>query len=661
MPALLTSLTLRTAAILLVALVATGVLVLGSVRTGQTVQDAVQKAKRDVTQLEDDVIALERLVGEVRYDIVQIQQWFTDLAATRGEDGLDDGDEKAREFGRLALDHLQQVQAVADRLGEFELAAAAEAVAERIPEFVARGEALARAYVEGGTAAGNAFMPEFDAVSGAMAEAVDRFRSIANEVRDRLVGDVDRSLAVLEAGAAQAMRATVTFGAVGTGAVLLAALFVAFGIVRPLRRLAVAVADGREGALPGLRRRDEIGAIARAVDTFRQRVAEAAEERVRSIRDLADELERRLSEITASVAGNIREMSAAVEEVKQSADELEAGTSRANVLAEEARASAAGVSASTQELASAVAEIARQVARAAGSTREVVEIGRHTRESLDRLAQFADAIGDITRTIAEIAEKTNLLALNATIEAARAGEAGRGFAVVAQEVKALAGQTGEATQSVSGQIEAVRAAARAAIEAVDRILGRIGEVDEVAGAIASAVEQQHATTRDISAAVGREADQVDRIRNEIALAADIAGRNRDRADRVAERTRALDAIARELREALVRLVRTSAPETDRREAPRRRVQPELPVTVQLDGARHTVKILDASAGGLRLEAFTAARPGADLRISGGGLPDLPGHVVAVTTRGVHVELRPEGAAAEAWRQWLQRHGVAEAA
>jgi methyl-accepting chemotaxis protein len=156
--------------------------------------------------------------------------------------------------------------------------------------------------------------------------------------------------------------------------------------------------------------------------------------------------------------------------------------------------------------------------------KEAVGPAQKTDQRINKLAQAATRIGDVTQLITTIAEQTNLLALNATIEAARAGEAGKGFAVVAQEVKQLASQTAKATSEISTQIAEMQAATQDSVAAIKEIGGTIGRISEIATTIASSVEQQGAATHEITRNVQQAASGTAQVANNITAVSDGAAK-----------------------------------------------------------------------------------------------------------------------------------------
>ncbi len=158
--------------------------------------------------------------------------------------------------------------------------------------------------------------------------------------------------------------------------------------------------------------------------------------------------------------------------------------------------------------------------------------------------------------------------MNATIEAARAGDAGRGFAIVASEVKQLATQTARSTEEISRHLNEVRSATGVSVAAVGAIERTISEIDAIAGSIAAAVEEQGAATAEIARNVAQTAEAANEITGRIAEVSSEARETGEHAADVQIDAAGLAELVSALRSTVVRIIRTSTAEVDRRHGPR---------------------------------------------------------------------------------------------
>jgi methyl-accepting chemotaxis protein len=282
--------------------------------------------------------------------------------------------------------------------------------------------------------------------------------------------------------------------------------------------------------LPGLGRKDEIGAMAKAVELFKIRAIQsardeaeqeraakqvAATERKTELEKLANVFESAVGNIVAAVTSLSAELQGAADTLTTTADTTRELSDVVASASEEASINVQSVAGATQQLTTSVSEISQRAHESSRIANEAVRQAENADGRIAELSQAATRIGDVVKFITEIAAQTNLLALNATIEAARAGEAGRGFAVVAAEVKTLATQTAKATDDIGAQIAQMQTATQGSVNAIKEIRTTIGRISEIATAIAFAVEQQSKTTAEIANNVDQAAQSTVQVASSI--------------------------------------------------------------------------------------------------------------------------------------------------
>jgi methyl-accepting chemotaxis protein len=318
--------------------------------------------------------------------------------------------------------------------------------------------------------------------------------------------------------------------------------FVNASVVRPLERLCEAMTRLARGdfevqALGG-DRRDEIGAMARAVQVFkdvgveklkletasegqralteqerlrgeheRARIAEDQAKVVSSIGDglaklsngdlthrlqtpfaheyeglrqnfngAVDQLQSAMKAVIARTQG----LKAGVGEIGRASDDLARRTERQAARLEQTATALSQVTDTMRQAATGAGEARKIVSEAAQDSERSGDVVSAAAAAMTEIEGSARQIGQIIGVIDEIAFQTNLLALNAGVEAARAGDAGKGFAVVASEVRALAQRSAEAAKEIKALISA-------SSQQVERGVDRVAETGRLLAQVSAHV------------------------------------------------------------------------------------------------------------------------------------------------------------------------------
>jgi methyl-accepting chemotaxis protein len=408
---------------------------------------------------------------------------LTDVSATRGLDGLDDGFEAAKEH-RAAFMEALKIFEKARSAGEIFMEAGQQELLNRNFEtYYAAGVAMAQAYVEGGPAMGNPLMGPFDAASEALQNRVEPFvKSLETALQEgeKRLGDAVMMLKLM------------ALAALSVG---LAAWWVTRSICRPLLGALRTVTKIVDGDLTNpLRsvRRDEIGDLVREVERMRMRF-------LAPIRDLRAAAEN-IGTASGEIASGNQDLSVRTE---QTASNLQDAAARLRQLTHTVRQSADAARQANQ-LASSASSIALCGGQVVGQVVTTMEEINHSSKK----------ISDIIGVIDGIAFQTNILALNAAVEAARAGEQGRGFAVVASEVRTLAQHSAEAAKEIKGligvSVDKVEAGSRLVADAgqtMIEIVSSVQRVSDIIGDISAAAGEQSAGIEQVNTAV----NQLDQI------------------------------------------------------------------------------------------------------------------------------------------------------
>lgn len=451
------------------------------------------------------------IARQMKLDTVQIQQWLTDISATRGMDGLNDGFDEAQKSYDSFMTGLVQFKRMYEKKDSADGITQVEEIEKALVSYYDAGKKMAQAYVDGGPEMGNKFMASFDEATENMTENLTPFvEAQESELAESL------STIVQSAGKIQNFILIAGLLTLLVGAAI--AFFTTRSITGPIQEVVDfvdKVAKGDFTSCLNINQQDEIGKMSTALSTTISELGSMIKEIISGVTTLSSS-STELAAISTQLSLTSDSASGRANSVASASEELSVNMSSVSAAMEQSASNVGMVATAAEEMSATVSEIAQNASKAKTISENAVGQSQKSAQKVTDLGAAANKIGKVTEVITEISEQTNLLALNATIEAARAGEAGKGFAVVANEIKELAKQTAAATVDIKVQIEGMQGTTSSTISDIKTISEVINEINDVITSIASAVEQQSAATSDISENIAQAAEGIGEVNENVA-------------------------------------------------------------------------------------------------------------------------------------------------
>ena len=286
------------------------------------------------------------------------------------------------------------------------------------------------------------------------------------------------------------------------------------GLARPIEAMVGKIERMADGdlsvTLPASNRTDEVGVL---LHSF-QKLQSTLRQQTQQIKEGTNTLASATSEISVSMAQFTSSATEAATAVNQTTTTVEEVKQTARLTKDKAHY----VSGSSQKVAEIAASGSQAVSKSISGMNNIKEQMTAIADTILKLSEQSQSIGEIIVSVSDLAEQSNLLAVNAAIEAAKAGEEGRGFAVVAREIKNLAEQSKQATHQVRIMLGDIQRATGEAVVIMDKGNQAVAsgveqslEAGEAIAKLAESIEEAAQAARQIAASAQQQVVGMDQV------------------------------------------------------------------------------------------------------------------------------------------------------